>query len=147
MIKPWCEHWSYWGWWKGTSPDEATLNSEEIKPVAITAIKLHLSEGIREGVSQSAENLLNRKFLKFHNNLMQRFRVDLKTFLCLAMPNQCSQTVRKQISSWFGEIILGQNPQTFLIPIYSTTVLYDKRFRKPEWLKSYMPVWHLANGM
>ena len=56
---------------------------------------------------------------------MQRFRVDLKTSLGLAMPNQYSQTVRKQISSWFWEIILGQNPQTFMIPIYSTTVLYD----------------------
>ena len=26
----------------------------------------------------------------------------------------------------FGVIILGQNPQTFMIPIYSTNVLYDK---------------------
>ena len=25
----------------------------------------------------------------------------------------------------FGVIILGQKPQTFMIPIYSTTVLYD----------------------
>jgi len=32
---------------------------------------------------------------------MQRFRVDLKMFLSSAMPNQYSQTVRKQISSWF----------------------------------------------
>ena len=56
---------------------------------------------------------------------MQRFRVDMKTFLCLAMPNQYSQTVRKQISSWFWGDNLGQNPQTFLIPIYSTTILYD----------------------
>ena len=32
---------------------------------------------------------------------MQWFRFDLKTFLGLAMPNQCPQTVRKQISSWF----------------------------------------------
>jgi len=33
---------------KGTSLDEAMLNSEEIKPVAIAIIKLRLSEGIRE---------------------------------------------------------------------------------------------------
>ena len=26
----------------------------------------------------------------------------------------------------FGVIISGQNPQTFMIPIYSTTVLYDR---------------------
>ena len=30
----------------------------------------------------------------------------------------------------FGEIILGQNPQTFMIPIYSTTVLYDNAMYK-----------------
>jgi len=46
------------------SPDEAMLNSEEIKAVAIAIIELHLSEGISEGgrecvsqsVSQSVEN-------------------------------------------------------------------------------------------
>jgi len=32
---------------------------------------------------------------------MQRFRVDLKTSLGLAVLNQYSKTVRKQISSWF----------------------------------------------
>ena len=34
--------------------------------------------------SQSVENALNMKFLKFHNYLMEGFRVDLKTFLGLA---------------------------------------------------------------
>jgi len=43
-----------YSWRKGTSPDEATLKSEEIKPVAIIAIiELHLSEGISKEVSQS----------------------------------------------------------------------------------------------
>ena len=56
---------------------------------------------------------------------MQWLRVDLKTFLGLAMPIQYSQTVRKQNQAGFGMIILGQNPQTFMIPIYNTTVLYD----------------------
>ena len=32
--------------------DEATLNSEEIKPVATAIIELHLSEGISRPVSQ-----------------------------------------------------------------------------------------------
>jgi len=35
---------------------------------------------------------------------MQRFRVDLKTFLGLAMPNQCVYAVRKQI---FGGVLVG----------------------------------------
>ena len=38
--------WSCCGWQKGTSLDELTLNSEEIKPVAVTFIELHLSEYI-----------------------------------------------------------------------------------------------------
>ena len=39
------KHWKCWGWRKGMSSDKATLNSEEIKPVAIAIIELHLSEG------------------------------------------------------------------------------------------------------
>jgi len=46
------------------------LNSEEIKPLALAIIELRLSEGISQSVSK--QNLLNKKFLKFHNNLMQR---------------------------------------------------------------------------
>ena len=34
------------------SPDKATLNSEEIKAVAIAIIELPLSEGISKGVSE-----------------------------------------------------------------------------------------------
>ena len=41
---------------KGTSRDEATSNSEKIKPVTLTVIELCLSEGIRQAVSQSVEN-------------------------------------------------------------------------------------------
>jgi len=38
---------------KSTSPGKATLNSEEIKPVAIAIIELRLSEGMRERVSHA----------------------------------------------------------------------------------------------
>ena len=48
---------------------------------------------------------------------MERFRIDLKTFLGLAKPNQYSQSVKVNIKLVFGVIILGQNPQTFMIPI------------------------------
>ena len=37
---------------KGTSRDKLTLNSENIKPVAIASIKLSLSEGISKSVSK-----------------------------------------------------------------------------------------------
>ena len=61
------------------------LNSEEIEPIALAVIKLCLFEGVSQIVSQY-KNLLNKKFFEFHSNLMQRFRVNLKTFwawLCL----------------------------------------------------------------
>ena len=71
------------------------LNSEEIKPVAIAIIELRLSEGISQSVGRSVsqsvsqqKNLLNRKFLKFHNDLMQRFRVELKISLGLEKKQQ-----------------------------------------------------------
>ena len=38
---------------KGTSRDKATLNSEEIKPIALVVIELYLSEGISQSDSQS----------------------------------------------------------------------------------------------
>jgi len=41
---------------KGMSPDKVTLNSEEIKPVALAIIELHLSEGISWSVSQLVQN-------------------------------------------------------------------------------------------
>ena len=56
---------------------------------------------------------------------MEEFRIDLKTFLGLAMPNQYYQTVRSKYQAGFGVIIWGQNPRIFMIPIYSTTILYD----------------------
>ena len=52
------------------------------------------SQIVSQSVSQQ-KNLLNKKFKKIHSKLMQRFRVDLKTFLGLAMPNQCFYAVRK----------------------------------------------------
>ena len=42
---------------------------------------------------------------------MQWFRVDLKTFLGLAMPNQCCHVVTKLILGWFvGEIFWQEIP-------------------------------------
>jgi len=40
------------------------------------------------------------------------------------MPNQYSES---KYQAGFGVIILGQNPLIFMIPIYSTTVLYDEQ--------------------
>ena len=45
-VSPWCKHCGSCGWWKGTSPYEAMLISEEIKSLALAVLKLCLSEGI-----------------------------------------------------------------------------------------------------
>jgi len=44
---------------KGTSRDEATSNSEKIKPVTLAIGELRLSEGISQAVSQK-KILLNK---------------------------------------------------------------------------------------
>jgi len=42
-----------------------TLNSEEIKPVAIAIIELCLSEGISQSISHSAEKSVKQKIFIF----------------------------------------------------------------------------------
>ena len=49
-------HCTYCGMPKGTCRAEVTLNSEKVKPVALTVIKLRLSEGISQLLTQSVEN-------------------------------------------------------------------------------------------
>ena len=44
------------------SLDEATLNSEEIKAIAIAVVKLRLCEGISKGMSQLISQSVSRKF-------------------------------------------------------------------------------------
>jgi len=41
LVSPWWMHWTYCSMPKGTSRAEATLNSENIKPVALAVIELH----------------------------------------------------------------------------------------------------------
>ena len=66
---------------------EATLNSEKIKPVALSVIMLRLSEDISRSGSQY-KILLNKLSLKFHGNLLKVFWVDLKACLGIVLPNQ-----------------------------------------------------------
>ena len=47
---------------------------------------------------------------------MQRFRVDLKTFLGFAMPNQYCHAVTKEIFGWLIGGIFGQETPNFNIP-------------------------------
>ena len=53
---------------------------------------------------------------------MKRFRVDLKTFLGLAMPKKCCHVVTKLKLGWF---VGDKKSQTLMIPIYSTIALYN----------------------
>jgi len=56
---------------------------------------------------------------------MQRFRVDLKTFLGLASLTNAAMLSESKYLADFLVRFLGKKPQTLLIPIYSTTILYD----------------------
>jgi len=49
---------------------------------------------------------------------MQRFRVDLKTFLGLAMPNQWCHAVRKEIFDGFLGGIFGQETPNLIDPYH-----------------------------
>ena len=51
-VSPWRVHCMYCGMPTGTSQAEITSNSENIKPVALPVIELHLSEGISQSVIQ-----------------------------------------------------------------------------------------------
>jgi len=52
-VAPWCRHCSYCSWRKGTSQDEETLISKEIKSRALAILELYLFEGISKQVSKS----------------------------------------------------------------------------------------------
>ena len=87
---------------KGTSQAEVTSSSEKIKPVALAIIKLYLSEGISQSVTQSVGHSVTRKFhLIFKNNnpvaTWKAFRVNLKACLGLVLRNQhCFIVVREK---------------------------------------------------
>ena len=58
---------------KDTFRDEVTLNSEEIKPVALAIIELHLSEGISQPVSQLvSQSVENSEILRILYQLSGR---------------------------------------------------------------------------
>ena len=62
---------------------ETTSNSVKINIVALAFIKLHLSEGISQSVTQSVENSVLIIFN--HSNLLKTFQVNLKA--CLGLTN------------------------------------------------------------
>ena len=123
-VEPWRKHWSCCGWRIGTSQDEATLNSEKIKPAAIAIIELYLSEGISKGVSQQ-KILLNKKFLI---KLVEGFMVDLKTFLGFSMPNQSCLGITKKILSWLWVDIFGQEIPNLHDPLLYCMIWFPENY-------------------
>jgi len=64
---------------------------------------------------------------------MQRFRVDLKTFLGLAMPNQCRHTITKLILGWFVGGLFGQkNPNLDDSHMKISNMMHQKRLLQRE---------------
>jgi len=49
---------------------------------------------------------------------MPKFRVDLKTFLGLAMPKQCCPVATKLALGWFVGGIFGQETQNLIDPYH-----------------------------
>ena len=56
---------------------------------------------------------------------MEGFRIDLKAFLAWLFLTNPLQLSESKYQAGFGAIIWGQNPLTYVILLYSTTVLYD----------------------
>ena len=56
---------------------------------------------------------------------MEGSRIDLKTFWAWLSLTNTPKVPESKYQAGFRVIISGQNPQTLMIPIYSTTILYD----------------------
>jgi len=69
----------------------SNVEQQKIKPVALPIFELHKSEGIRQVgrqlVSQSVENSIKLFYFKFCSNFLKAFRINLKAFLGLVLPN------------------------------------------------------------
>ena len=107
---------------KGISQAEAMSNSEKIKPVALAVIKLHLSEGISQSVTQSVENSVKYFFFKFRNNLLKAFRIDLKACLSLVYLTNTASSSRKIEAGFWAMLFCG--PRLLLCGPYYTVLSY-----------------------
>ena len=101
-------------------------DNAKIKPIALVAIELPalISKWASKSVSQSVENLT--KFLKSAElflGLIWRHFWDQ-----LYLTNTDKQSKGK-ILAGFWVIMTLWKPQTFMIPIYSTTILYDTHLK------------------
>jgi len=66
------------------------IEQQKIRPVALAIVELHESEGIRQAGSLSVSRKFRwiNFFLKFCSNFLKAFRINLKAFLGLVLPNQ-----------------------------------------------------------
>ena len=98
-IKPvatWIHCWVTLGWrheWVEWVSEWVIGVSEWVEWVSEWMSELRVSAWVSESVIKIR---LNRKFLKFHKNMLEGFRVTLKAFLGLAKFNQYSQAVLKE---------------------------------------------------
>jgi len=92
LVNPWRVYFMNSGASKGTSWAKATSSSEKIKPVSFAIVELRWSEGIM----QAGRQAVSRKFhsIKFCSNFLKVFRIDLKSFLGLVLPNQYYHIVK-----------------------------------------------------
>ena len=97
---------------------ETTLNNEKINVVALAFIKLHLSEGISQSVTQPVENSVLIIFN--HSNLLKTFQVDLKA--CLGLTNTALSLSGKNEDSLCVMFFHGPRPNLLVPTMQYNTV-------------------------
>jgi len=87
---PWRTHFMYSSMVEGTSRAGATSKSKKIRPVALAIVEVREYEGIRQAGRQlvSQKIPLNKFLFKFCSNFLKAFRINLKAFMGLLLPNQ-----------------------------------------------------------
>ena len=100
---------------------DKTSNSEKINIVALAFIKLHLSEGISQSVTQSVENSV--LILFNHSNLLKTFQVNLKA--CLGLTNTALSLSGKSEDSFCVMFFSCATPKP-LWSLLCSTILYNR---------------------
>jgi len=112
-VAPWCIlHQSVVGQWR----------NQACSPLHCWVTRHQLVIQLNMIFSNTLAIRLNRNFFFEFHNLLEGFRVNLKTFLGLAMPNQCCQTVVKEMWGWFWGGIFRQNLDPYYTVLLSCII-------------------------
>ena len=100
------------------------IDVEQWKNRSLSFSCLRLSEAISYSVSQSVTRKFHLIVIKFHSNLLKAFRVDLKAFLGLVLPNQYCLIVIREKWGWFFWVMFIHVSSLHLCVPYYTVLSY-----------------------